>query len=202
MSGLLEPHVFARFQQVLVQLDLDLLKMHSPWKVTRTMEVVRNPGVNLEEFLRNCDFGTNLAHLLSKSSVIRKLALGFRVQSIPAFDWPVGWTIDQHREISSIIKALGKTAVMDSGVLNPLRHLSNVKVLRLGPFHGQNRRSETCKRWSDERFDDLIRIVEHNWAVRFTPGEVKYADPEVKSEEAKAEFRARRSIAWKELDMD
>jgi hypothetical protein len=173
MNGRMDPHVFARFGTVSLDVDFDFTLWISPRGV-RTIRIDKNHIVNVDDcehfdrVLRQTSLFQDLKVILSNSPAIKHLLVIVKI-AVRA-DWagvydpqlrsdPLAY---QH-QWGSAVKVVDRKALeifLDSGIIEPLRSLCNVENFRMSILLGWKPEEGELERKSRELAEGLRRDIE------------------------------------------
>jgi hypothetical protein len=173
MNGRMDPHVFARFEAVSVDVDFDFTLFINPRGV-RSIRIDLNNIVNaddcehFERVLRRTTVFRDLNIILSHSPTIKHLLVAVKV-AVRA-DW-AGVNDPQLRsdpevyqqQWESAVKVVDRKALgifLDSGIIEPLRSLSNVENFRASILLGWRPEEGELEQKSRELVEGLRRDIE------------------------------------------
>jgi len=193
MDGLMEPHVFARFQQVTFYTDFEFTPAESHLYIDDDFNIDPDDRARFISFLRRSGVFKLLVRLLSNSPSLHCLSIGLNVEVWANYnshfdDWDES---DEERDFKMMGAANERAAdtFMDSGILNPLRNLFNVKsfefmfdmmTYNFDDYQPQPRQMEMIQ--------DLQRVIQGNWQVK------QASQQQACSEDALVEKRRPRTI--------
>lgn len=128
MDGLMEPHVFARFQRITFHADFNFTAAESYLYIDDDFKVDSDDRARFIAFLRRPGIFTLLTRLLSNSPSLHRLSIALNVEVWPNYD-TYSDESDEEKDFKKMEAANEHAAdiFMDSGILNPLRKMSNVK---------------------------------------------------------------------------
>ena len=179
MSGAMEPHVFTRFERVRYEADFDFQQDGAaPW-----MNIEKDLQISAEDESRVIAYFNDpnacrlpaaqiIQHfvtLISRSPLVATLEFAFSVKFPADFDFDelASMTLIQQEVVNKRAYEL----VLESGVLEPLRKLTNVKrfvfdfVLQsASPRHTLFQPKQPKQKHVDIT-NDLKAVIEHNWVV-------------------------------------
>ncbi len=164
-DGLIEPHVFARFQRVTFHADFDFTAAESHLHIDNEFNIDTDDRARFIAFLRRAGIFELLVRLLSNSPSLHRLSIGLNVQVWANYDPDDS---DEEMDLKKIGAANERAAdiFMDGGILHPLQKISNVKSFEFvfdimtydcHNYQPQPRHVETIQ--------ELQRIIERNWQV-------------------------------------
>jgi len=167
LEGLMDPHVFARFQQVTFHADLEFTAPESLIFIDDDFNVDTDDRARLLTFLRRSGVFKPLVRLLSNSPSLRRLSISPNVEVFPNYNSDLDDS-DEERDFKMMGAANERAAdiFMNSGILNPLRNLSNVKSFEfLFDMPTYSSGFYQPKPRHVEMIQDLQRVIERNWQV-------------------------------------
>lgn len=128
MDGLMEPHMFARFQRVTFHADFEFTAAESHLYIDDDFNINTDDRARFIAFLRRPGVFELLVQLLSNSPTLHRLSIGLNVQVWANYDSHPGDS-DEERDFKKMGAANERAAdiFMDSGILNSLQKMSNVK---------------------------------------------------------------------------
>jgi hypothetical protein len=174
MNGRIDPHVFARFQNVSLDVDFDFTLFINPRGV-RSIRIDMNHIVNVddcehfERVLRQTTVFRDLKVILSHSPTIKHLLVVVKVAV--RTDW-AGVKDPQLRSdplayqqrLGGAVKVVDRKSLeilLDSGIVEPLRSLCNVENFRLSVLLGWRPEEGELEQKSRELAEGLRRDIEH-----------------------------------------
>lgn len=124
----MESHVFARFQQVLFSADFEFTAEASFIYIDEDLNVDIYDRARFTAFLQRSSVVKLLVQLLSNSPCIGLLWMGLNVEVWPSSHEHLD-DIDEEMDMKYMEAGNGRVAeiFMDSGILMPLRKLSNIQ---------------------------------------------------------------------------
>ena len=165
MDGLIEPHVFARFQRITFHADFEFTAAESYLYVDDDFNVDNDDRARFIAFLRRPGTFKLLVRLLSNSPSLRCLSIGLNVGVWADYD-TYSDDSDEERDFKKMEAANERAAdiFMDSGILNPLKKMSNVKSFEfLFDMYDANFYQPQLRHV--EMIQELRSIIERNWQV-------------------------------------
>jgi len=168
MDGLMEPHVFTRFQQVLFYAYFSFTAIESYLYIDDDFNIDTDDRARFLAFLQQSDIFKLLVRLLSNSPFLRRLSIALNVEVLADYDSNSD-DPDEERDFNIMGAANERAAdiFMDSGILNPLQKLSNVKSFDF-EFDMTTFNSDSYQPQPKhvEMMQDLQRVIERNWQVK------------------------------------
>ena len=173
MNGRMDPHVFARFENLSLDVDFDF----TLWINTRGVRSIRidmNHIVNVDDcehfgrVLRQTSLFRDLKVILSHSPTIKHLLVVVKV-AVRA-DWTGVYDpqlrsdpLAYQQQWGSAVKVVGRKALeifLDSGIIEPLRSLCNVENFHLSILLGWRPEQGELEQKSRELAEGLRRDIE------------------------------------------
>ena len=166
-DGLMEPHVFARFQRVTFHADFEFTATESHLYIDDEFNIDTNDTARFIAFLRRAGIFELLVRLLSNSPSLHRLSIGLNVQVWADYDSHPDDS-DEEMDFRKMGAANERAAdiFMDSGILHPLQKISNVKSFEfLFDMMTYNSHNYQPQPRHVEMIQDLQRNIERNWLV-------------------------------------
>jgi hypothetical protein len=169
MDGLMEPHIFARFQKVNFELNFefepDHCPMYRPLGINSEMKIERKERIRFQNFLRRTNILRDFKEVISNSYLVEFLRINLRIFALPAGNEDL--EDDDGMLLDVYFKECGTRAVemvIDSGIMDPLRSLTNVIFVQVQNIGAWDVEPQTL----DPKYEQLLREleddIEGDWA--------------------------------------
>lgn len=170
----MEPHVFARFHNIIYEAEFDLVKMAPPLAIASDLSIKPTSERILKHFFKSCRLVNRLVDLLEKPPIINRFRFIVRLETrvdFPNHYKPLDMT--EPEDAVKYYKVLAKASTranelyLDGSILDLFRKLDNIKDFA---FKIQTSQVDEV---SDHSYDvstkhmqtvrDLRAVLQHNW---------------------------------------
>jgi hypothetical protein len=168
MDGLMDPHVFARFKRVNLELrfefDPDECPRFRPLGIDSEMKIERKECIRFQNFLRRTNVLRDFKQVISNSPVVDHLGIRLSIFACPAYNEDLE---DDAGSLPEVYFRETDTRAaemfIESGVMDPLRSLTNIDLVTVQAVGSWDSEPQTLKPKYEQLLRELEDDIEGDW---------------------------------------